>query len=328
MTPKVAKTPAERDLRRQQRVLATELLAIAAEGDVPDAPPVSPARLLFVVGCPRSGTTWVRDILADHPATIAGRETHMYQDVFTPLVRGGRDEGWARLLLVDQKHRNRGTGGHLQAWIDREAFLSLVVRAMASEAPSLEDVAEQLIAELYDHILAVRGATADDVLVDKTPWHLRFAGRILRRFPEAKVVEVLRDGRDVCVSMEKLDRQWAPDDRATQIDRWIEAVETGLALRADAEVADRVHLVRYEDLKVDLDGQITGLLRFAGLDHSPVFVERMGAAADFSNHRHTGDGQFRRKGVVGDWTNAFSDADVALFREKVGPLFGRAGYEY
>lgn len=320
--------PTDQRLLDQSRALAEDLRAIARSGIIPDGPPPSMTPKLFVVGCPRSGTTWVRDILANHPATISGRETHMYQDVFAPLVNAGRNRGWARMLAIDEQHRRRGSGGHLHAWIRRDAFHRLVIRAMASDEPSVEAVAEQLIAEIYDHILAGQGATADQILVDKTPWHLRYALRILRRFPDAKVIEVLRDGRDVCVSMEKLERNWVPADRVTQIERWMEAVRCGLELRADAEVADRVHLVRYENLKVELAAEITDLLRFVGLDHSPEFVERMGAAADFSTHTRTGDGEFRRKGVVGDWTNVFTEADVELFRQLVGPLFAEAGYEY
>lgn len=299
-----------------------------ARSDVPDPPAASVTPKLFVVGCPRSGTTWVRDILAEHPMTLTGRETHMYQDVFAPLVNAGRPRGWGRMLLIDDEHRHRGTGGHLQAWLDRASLLDLIVRAMADEQSTEEQAAENLISEIYDHILATWGATADNLFVDKTPWHLRYARRILRRFPDAKVIEVLRDGRDVCVSMEKLDRAWVPADRETQIERWVEAAKLGIELAADDEIAGRVHRVRYEDLRADGDYEITRLLAFAGIEHSPISVAEINAAADFSTHARVGDGEHRRKGIVGDWVNEFSPADLALFKEKVGDLFGEVGYEY
>ena len=102
----------------------------------------------------------------------------------------------ARLVLaIDERNRRLDSAFHLAAWIERDAFVDLVVRAMASDLPSDADVADQLVAEIYDHIVWQRRLGPDRMLVDKTPWHLRHARRILRRFPDAKVVEVLRDGR-------------------------------------------------------------------------------------------------------------------------------------
>ena len=60
-----------------------------------------------------------------------------------------------------------------------------------------------------------------------------YADRILRWWPDADIVEVLRDGRDVCVSLAHKSEvaEWAPWDRSDQIDRWIQAVDRGQALR-------------------------------------------------------------------------------------------------
>jgi len=312
------------------RPLVKELRGRAAKGLVPAPPPVAANRKLFVVGCPRSGTTWVRDILAQHPLTITGPETHLYQDVFRPLRRRGvrRVRTWAEVLARYDENRRLGRTDRLNRWLGRDRLLDLVVRAMASTSTSDVEVAEQLVAEIYDAILDDLGAGPDGVLVDKTPTNLRWGAQILSQFGDAKLVEVLRDGRDVCVSMERLAADWAPVDRRTQIDRWLLAVNDGIALRADPRFAGRILLLRFEDLKADPPAQIGRLFDFAGLPWTAELLAAVAAATDFAAYAPAGEGFFHRKGVVGDWRNHFSPADEALFRDVVGDLFERAGYAY
>jgi hypothetical protein len=320
-------TPA-RGLRQTANRLAKSLLERARAGAIPPRPSRSPARKVFVVGCPRSGTTWVRDILAHHPMTIAGRESHIYDDLYAPLVRLGRtDRAWKRILHRDLENRERGTGGHIHAWLDRETFHGLVVRAMADDAASDVDAADTFITEIYDQILSNRAATAAHILIDKTPWHVRYGEVILRQFPDdARIVEVVRDGRDVCVSMQMLEHDWVVKDRRLQISRWADAIRYGIDLRG--RFPDRVLSVHYEDLKDDVRAGARRLFDFVQLPYDDAFVDGLAAAVDISSAANTGDGAFRRAGRVGDWRDVFSPEDERLFRTIVGDLFTLAGYEY
>ena len=74
--------------------------------------------------------------------------------------------------------------------------------------------------------------------------------------------------------------------------------------------------------------EIARLFEFVEVDNTDRIVTRAAVDTDFSTHTKTGDGQFRRKGIVGDWTNVFSASDRELFRRKVGDLFEEAGYAY
>jgi len=107
----------------------------------------------------------------------------------------------------------------------------------------------------------------------------------------------------------------------------VEVPSRGLALRADPEIADRVLLVRYEELKRDPASEIERLFEFVGLDATPAFVAEVADASDFRHHRATGAGKHTRRGEVGDWRNYFSAADEELFRELAGDVFEAAGYE-
>ena len=74
---------------------------------------------------------------------------------------------------------------------------------------------------------------------EKTPMHVRLIDRIFARYPDARIVFMVRDGRDVTVSMRK-----RFGDFLTGLDRWVEDNRLGLAWQDDP----RVMRVRYEDL--------------------------------------------------------------------------------
>ena len=155
---------------------------------------------------------------------------------------------------------------------------------------------------------------------------LLWAPEILRHFPEAHFVEVMRDGRDVCVSlqMRALTEAWAPKGRAEQADLWRRYAEKGLELGSDPTLARRTHQLRYERMKEDPVRELAALFDFVGLGHDPPLLERIRDENDFS--RYTPAKGHNRKGIVGDWRNHFTPEDEAVFRDRVGGVFERCGY--
>jgi hypothetical protein len=167
------------------------------------------------------------------------------------------------------------------------------------------------------------------VLVEKTPSHVFHAVNILRRFPEARIVEVVRDGRDVCVSMQyrAMTVSWPPTDRGEQIRRWVDAVEFGMTARATPEAEGRWHVVRFEDAKRDPRHEIAELFHFSDLPFDDALVDRVVATTDFTQLEYTGDGQLFRRGEVGDWRTEFDASDRALFAQLAGATLVAAGYD-
>jgi hypothetical protein len=287
---------------------------------------------LFVVGCGRSGTSWVQSIVAARPDVITTQESHAYEVVYGNVARRGHRsvDAWAKVLHRHDLAQREARWVGLHWWIDRAELCSLISAAMATRDRSAADVAEDVIEAIFDGYFLANGGTADHVLLEKTPGHLDVAQIILRRYPDAKVVEVLRDGRDVCVSlqMQALTVRWPPKERERQIRLWMNAVQRGMALRADPELADRVHLVRYEEMKADPHAEIARLYAFCGFDADAGEIALVAERTDFRHHQHTGAGRHTRRGEVGDWRNHFTPDDEQLFRSTVGELFERAGYHY
>src|SRR5262249_55462196 len=144
---------------------------------------------LFIVGCPRSGTTMVQQALNRHSQIVIPPETAYFNLFLGPL-------GYARWT-------QRRFLKHLVA--DLEIDLPVPARRVHTA----ED-ARAFYAQLLALSLARLGRKEVAYVGDKTPQHLLVLPRVMKVFPAAKILVIYRDGRDVALSLSKFPR--APAD--------------------------------------------------------------------------------------------------------------------
>jgi len=330
-------------------------------------------RKLFVAGCPRSGTTWVRDVFRCHPQAVTSTETALFdflrQDwtvlVAAPLrkqrPRVG-EEGPLRAPLLDalewllirrrppwyahwREILVRYFGGRVAFVLNHSRVLPVptlwarlrsrlvpypdLLRAIsAAEAvagASGEEKTAHVARAILDGYFTRHGGAPRRLLVEKTPSHLFHGEFILRHLPEAKLIEVLRDGRDVCVSMDSYKR-WMPQDRRFQVWLWARYVEAGRRLEAEPAFAGRLLQVRYEALSEDPAREIRRMLEFADLDAAPERVAEIAERTRLGKVEKAGEGRHYRKGVVGDWRGRLTAEDLEVFRQGAGPALESLGY--
>ncbi len=299
-----------------------------AHRNPPGFPATTPYPKVFVVGCGRSGTTWVQECLTGADAIVTTQESHAYEHVYEPLRASGNTPAtWSHILNRYEMGRRRQAWTGLYWWITRDQLLSIASTALAMHGVPAETVAQQCIRATFDYWYAAAAHTGD-VMVEKSPGHVAYGAQILEGFPEARIVEVVRDGRDVCVSLEKhaATMKWPPTRREAQIRLWTRAIEFGEQLQRHPLAPGRVIRVHYEDLSADSRRELTRL--FAALDVAvpPDEIERIAATNDISARKVKAGGQ-RRKGVAGDWRNEFTADDIALFETLAGDIARRVGYD-
>ena len=192
---------------------------------------------VFILGAPRSGTTLIEQVLSAHSA-----------------VRAGGEHSWiAELRAVAQ--RLCWHGGDFPGCLD--------ATAAADE--------RHLAAVLRDHYFARAEAAGLTVpgarlFTDKTPFNEMNLPLLLMTFPEAKLVLVKRDPRDVAVSMmaNNLSHGFNCAFRIEDIVCHLAATE---ALLADymRELGYAAHVLQYERFVADQETETRRLLTHVGL---------------------------------------------------------------
>lgn len=177
--------------------------------------------LVFLVGCPRSGTTWLQAMLASHPAIYTGPETR-----FFALVGG----------LEKEFQRPDSAKAGLPVYTTKEDFYKVT-------------------AELFWSLISALNYPPGEskYFLEKTPHHCLFSEFILNTFPNARFIHLIRDGRAVVSSMVRASKSWgqhwAPEtvDQATQ--SWLRHTEAGRMIAEQTKGTNQYIEVRYEDIR-------------------------------------------------------------------------------
>lgn len=128
----------------------------------------APARLAFLGGHPRSGTTLMEQILASHPDIRAFDESEAFPQELLNVLSPGQGTGGLTLPDLTGVSTSR-----------RNALRGRYFKSLLREVP---------------------GGNATELLLDKNPSPTNSLHVWLRLFPELKVIIALRDPRDVVVS--------------------------------------------------------------------------------------------------------------------------------
>jgi hypothetical protein len=243
---------------------------------------------LFIVGCPRSGTTLLRRMVDAHPRIAIVGETHWIPEV----VRGGRglDIGGrvtAKLPPVLLSHPKFPTLG-----IEREQ-----VERLAAGRPSYP----AFVAALFD----VYGARCGKPIVgDETPGYVKEIGLLHDAFPYARFLHLVRDGRNVCLSA------LAGDTPVTAAASWwrshvLEGREQGRRLDPRLYVE-----LQYEALVLDPEAECRRVCAFLDIEFHPAMLGFREGRTRFEL----------------DWRTRMAREDIEAFEAVAGDALDAFGY--
>lgn len=270
---------------------------------------------VFIVGCPRSGTSFLYHLLLSAGGFA---EFHTQMNVYDVLEPIYGDLGVAR---------NKKAA--IQEWLRSKAF-----RVSGLDAGEIESkvMAECRGASDFLRIIMeeIAGRQGVDRWVDSTPTNVPHMLRIHRDFPEAQFVHIIRDPRDVALSLDK--RGWSrplPWDRKNSLLAaglyWEWIVRKGR--RLGAMLGPQYLEVRYESL---VQQSRETLAAIGGFLHQDLDYERIERASVGSVKtpltafkEELQEGRFT---PVARWKEKFPAGQLVKFEMLVGEYMKELGY--
>ncbi len=274
---------------------------------------------IFVLGCGRSGSTLLRLMLTSHPNIGIPPEGTFMLGLFGKYYRGGAVLRESIEHFCEMVFRS----DRFSEWnLDRS-------RVLARLAAVQEETYANLIDAVYSEYVACLDSTKQR-WGDKNIDYVMSIPKILTLFPNAKIIHVIRDGRDVALSYRAVD--FGPNGLFSTAVFWRRRTLTG---RASGEWAGpaRYFEIKYEDLVEQPEHECQRLCDFLGEEFSPQmlrFYEYNQLKELIPKHRlawHQRTLEPVTQARVRLWKQQMSQRELMIFESVAGTALERFGYE-
>ncbi|TQN31677.1 sulfotransferase family protein [Haloactinospora alba] len=162
---------------------------------------------------------------------------------------------------------------------------------------------------------------------DKRPAYYQNINAIMRLFPDAQIVQLIRDGRDCVGSLKQM--PWYRHNSYHAISTWAEAIDYGRSAAARLG-PDTFYQVRYESLIADPQRELTALCDFLGEKFDPAMCEPREVADVAVPKRKTWHENTHgavTQSTAGTWEKRLAPWELQLCESALGSRLRDNGYE-
>jgi hypothetical protein len=266
-------------------------------------------KFIFIIGSPRSGTTWLQTMIGSHPYVSTTVELTLFSAYTSPLI---------------------------QSW-DRESF-NLKTKPWVQGLPFIwteEDFIEFLrdfLQKAYVKVLN-KNQQATHIL-DKHPGYAKHVLDIYKLIPSARVIHIIRDGRDVVTSMIAAKRSvgFGTDKIENCAKIWVQSI---LSSRKAIDMKSQFLEIRYEHLLENGYDVLNSVFQFCGLEITNDHVKEIYDQHNFDlmkSERISPDKDVLasvgvyRKGKNGSWKEDLTPLQIYIFKKIAGNMMQNLGY--
>jgi hypothetical protein len=295
--------------------------------------PETNQKIIFITGASRSGTTLMSFILRNHSQIFGLKETHYFGEFWDPgkqetnsnehqLVSG------AAAILARQEQ------GILAA---RPTKTDLARANEFVEALPVHDRTPESVFANVTKTLALKAGKT--IPCEQTPRNIFYADALLKTYPNARIVHMMRDPRAVMASQKKrwqrrrltTDtkgfplaqslRVWVNYHPYTIARLWNRASQAAISLKSHP----RFTLVRFEDLLEEPEKVIRSLCDDIDVGYEQTMLE---VGQINSSHQSSVGGARKglHKNAIDTWKSTLSGSDVAITERLCNQLMKQFGY--
>jgi hypothetical protein len=270
---------------------------------------------VFIIGSPRSGTTLLYHMLLSAGGfAVYLTESKVFDLVFPQFEN-----------LSNRKNRRKA----LDLWLQSKLFSLSGLDHKQIEDKILNEcrTGGDFLRAIMEEIARTQGVNR---WAENTPEHILYLARIKNEIHDAIIIHMIRDGRDVALSLEK--KGWVQpfpwdSERRTLVAGlyWEWLVDKG---RQQKSALGKDYMeVRYEDLIAQPEitlGEISAFINHK-LDYAQIQRAGIGSVSD-PNTSFEGESKSGTFDPVGRWRKQFSPEDLEALEQSIGPTLEQLGY--
>jgi len=266
-------------------------------------------QFVFIIGAPRSGTSWLQAMIGAHPQICTTVELTLFSHYTGSWIQVWMKE--AANIEEDRWHQ-----GLPFLWTEDEFYHFL----------------QEFLSRVYERVVATNPQATH--VLDKHPGYSMYVEDMARLIPGAKFIHTLRDGRDVILSMIAARKKvgfGAGSVKSAAI-AWKGNVQ---AAQKACQYGDQYLEVRYEDLSAAGIEMMKDVFDFCALPVDDEVVtaiveahqfEKMKAKKQTTDKRVVAKEGHYGQGKVGGWWKALRPKERYLFHKIAGDLLCELGY--
>ena len=266
-------------------------------------------QFVFIVGAPRSGTTWLQTMMGVHPQVCTSVELTLYSGYIAPWMKLWKQE-------TDAIEAGRFHQGLPFLWSEDEFYGFL----------------REFLRRVYERVLATN-PTGTHIL-DKHPAYTLYIDDINRLLPESLFVHLIRDGRDVAASLvaARADMGFGTATIRESASLWKTYIQ---AARQASRYEGRYLEIRYEEMLKTPSNVLSSVFRFCGLSDEASLVSKIAEQHEFKKMKadlrmpvegiHAPAAHYR-KGRSGAWKEDLTRMQAYEFERIAGDLLVQLGY--
>lgn len=276
-------------------------------------------RPIFVVGAPRSGTSLLQRMLRSHPRISSPTgESHFIIPLLTKAASfGDLSKSKNIAAVIQEMHR-----------INTE-FMETDLPGIKFDIDLLKnrihERGAQTISQIIDMLFCLNAEGEGKFRwLDKTPYYVLHIPLLATTYPDAQFIHIIRDGRDVVLSMLERAAEMRVFNICEGAYRWHRYVEAG---RSSGRLIGphRYLELRYEDMLDNPESAVSIICQFLGETYSDKVIDFQKSTDPNSKT------PLLKKGLQKDnrdkWMKKMTTHQVRVFEAMAGETLAACDYE-
>ncbi len=223
---------------------------------------------IFILGAPRSGTTFLASLL-EKTEYGAPFETHFITKYYKKLTEYGDINVYQNFSRLLTDILNERAVSQWRLSFDHEQFFK-------------ELGAKFTYSQLVNKIcLKASGQKGFNAWGDKTPNYLKDIDILYELFPDSKYIYIVRDGRDVALSL--LEKDWGPNNIYYCARYWVSLNRDNKYINALAS-SKNLYQLQYEDLLDNVEEYVKEIYSFLNVEYDQVELVELANTVKSGNY--------------------------------------------